>query len=70
MGKILIAPNSQKLFRVKTDTSKWTLSGVLYQEKDGQWRLIAFHSRKLVTAELNYDTEDQELLAIIDSVKH
>jgi RNase H-like domain found in reverse transcriptase len=70
VGKILIAPDPQKLFRVETDASKWVLSGVLYQEKDGQWRPIAFHSQKLAVAELNYDAGDQELLAIIDSVKH
>jgi RNase H-like domain found in reverse transcriptase len=70
VGKILIAPDPKKPFRVETDVSKWALSGVLYQEKDGQWRPIAFHSRKLAAAELNYDAGDQELLAIIDSVKH
>jgi RNase H-like domain found in reverse transcriptase/Integrase zinc binding domain len=70
VGKILIALDPQKPFRVETDTSKWALLGVLYQEKDGQWRPIAFYSRKLVAVELNYDAGDQELLAIIDSVKH
>jgi RNase H-like domain found in reverse transcriptase/Reverse transcriptase (RNA-dependent DNA polymerase) len=44
VGKILIAPDPQKLFRVETDASKWALSGVLYQEKNRQWRPIAFHS--------------------------
>jgi RNase H-like domain found in reverse transcriptase len=34
VGKILIAPDPQKPFRVKTDASKWALSGVLYQERD------------------------------------
>ena len=30
---------------------------------------VAFHSRKLQPAEINYDTHDKELLAIVDSFK-
>lgn len=36
---------------------------------DGKPRPIAFHSRKLVEAELNYDIHDKELLAIVIAFK-
>ena len=36
---------------------------------DGKPWLIAFHSRKLVQAELNYDIHDKELLAIVIAFK-
>jgi hypothetical protein len=31
---------------------------------------VAFHSRKFSSAEINYDTHDKELLAIVDCFKH
>ena len=34
------------------------------------FRPVAFHSRKLSSAEKNYPTREQELLALVDSVKH
>jgi hypothetical protein len=36
---------------------------------DGRPRLIAFYSRKLIQAELNYDIHDKELLAIVVAFK-
>ncbi|GMF82078.1 unnamed protein product [Aspergillus oryzae] len=36
---------------------------------DGKLRPIAFESRKLVQAELNYDIHDKELLAIVSAFK-
>ncbi len=40
-------------------------------QSDDKRRLhfIAFHSRKLTDAELNYEIHDKKLLAIVDSFK-
>lgn len=57
--------------RVETDASKYALGGVLSQQSsDGLWRPVAYHSRKFSGAETRYSTSDQELLAIVDSLKH
>ena len=34
------------------------------------WYLVAFWSRKMIPAERNYETHDQELLAIVMCFKH
>ena len=54
---------------LETDVSDFALSGVLSQVfEDGQ-HPIGFISRELRAAELNYDTHDKELLAIIECLK-
>jgi hypothetical protein len=65
----------EKETRLEVDASGGAISGILSQnspESDGkaQWRPVDFFSRKLIQAEYNYDTHDQELLAIVSSVKH
>jgi hypothetical protein len=35
-----------------------------------QWRFVAFFSRKMIFAEMNYKTHDQELLIIVECFKH
>ena len=60
-----------KLTRVETDASGFALAGVLtqQQEQEGLWHPVAFWSRKMHPAEMNYETHDQELLAIIEVFK-
>jgi transposase InsO family protein len=56
---------------VETDASKYALGAVLSQPgKDGKLRPVAFHARKFIDAETRYPTGDQELLAIVDALKH
>ena len=40
------------------------------QDTNKQWHPVAFHSRKMIDAERNYETHDQELLAIVTMFKH
>jgi len=61
--------------KVEVDASGGAISGILSQlvpdgPKLAQWRPIDFYSRKLIAAEYNYDTHDQELLAIVKSLEH
>ena len=61
---------SQKL-RLETDASNFGIGAVLSQpDQDGHWRPVAFWSRKMIPAEQNYETHDQELLAIVAAMKH
>ena len=67
---ILAMFDPQKKVVVETDASDLAIGAVLSQPDD-RTRLhpIAFHSRKMTGAELNYDVHDKELLAIVESFK-
>ena len=54
---------------VETDASDFALGGILSQKYEGRLYPIAFHSRNFTQAEINYDTADKELLAIVDCFK-
>ena len=67
---VLAIADPIKGFSLHTDASNFAIAGVLSQEQpDGQFRLIAYQSRKLVPAEINYPTHDKEMLAIVYSLK-
>ncbi|KAJ1584992.1 hypothetical protein NDA15_001756 [Ustilago hordei] len=50
--------------RLETDASDFAIAGVLKQEHEGQWHPVAFYSRKMSSAEKNYEIHDKELLAV------
>ena len=58
---------------METGASDYTLGGVPLQVHrhctSERLHPIAFHSRKFTPAEINYDTSDNELLAIVDCFK-
>ena len=55
---------------VETDASGFAIGGVLLQiDRHGDAHPIAFTSRKLQSAERNYPTHEQELLAIIHALR-
>ena len=62
----------QLSIRIEIDASEYALAGILtqLQEDNKQWHPVAFHSRKMILAERNYKTHDQELLAIVTVFKH
>ena len=53
---------------VETDASDFALGAILSQKHDNL-HPVAFHSRKVTAAEINYGTADKELLAIVDCFK-
>ena len=56
--------------RVETDASNFAIAGILSQQfEDGHWRPIAYWFKKMTPAEQNYETHDQELLAIVAAFK-
>ncbi|MBW0583536.1 hypothetical protein O181_123251 [Austropuccinia psidii MF-1] len=54
---------------VETDASDYALGAVLSQVNDSGKHPIAFDSRKLLPAELNYEIHDKELLGIVWALK-
>ncbi|MBW0584089.1 hypothetical protein O181_123804, partial [Austropuccinia psidii MF-1] len=54
---------------VETDASDYSLVAVLSQVNDSGKHPIAFYSRKLLPAQLNYEIHDKELLGIVWALK-
>jgi hypothetical protein len=63
---ILVQSDPEKEKTLETDALDYAIGMRLTQPgDDGKPRLIAFYSRKLIQAELNYDIHNKELLAIV-----
>lgn len=67
---VLICPDPSKPYTLHTDASDTTYGAVLSQEVSGELKPIAFMSRKMKDAELNYSTHEKELLAIVSAFKY
>jgi hypothetical protein len=63
---VIAQPLPTGTFRIEVDASGFALGGVLSQHHpDGKWHPVAFISRVMSPAELNYDIYDKELLVIM-----
>ncbi|KAF8749894.1 Encoded by [Rhizoctonia solani] len=68
---VLAHPDESKPYTLETDASGAAMGAVLSQRKeDGCLHPVAFMSASFSPAELNYDTHDKELLAIICAFEH
>jgi len=67
---VLIMFESEKLITLKINASDKAIEACISQSDDKKClHLIAFHSRKLTDAELNYEIHDKKLLAIVNFFK-
>ena len=66
---VLCTPNWSKQFVIEMDASGYALGVVIAQEFEDGVHPIAFHSRSLLPAEMNYDAHDKELAAVIFGFK-
>ena len=61
--------DTEKSVRLKIDASDLVIEACINQKHDDKWHSIAYLSRKLSSAEQNYDIHDKELLAIVISLE-
>ena len=77
MTPVLQHFDPEKPIHIKTDASGFAVAAILSQpgtpmvgrRSDAHWHPVAFWSCTMTPAERNYDTHDQELLAIVKSFK-
>ena len=63
---VLVLPNPDTCFQLKTDASSYTTGAILSQLCDDEkWHPVSFMSKSLSPAECNYAIYDKELLSVI-----
>ncbi len=67
---LLAFPNFESTFILTTDASKIGIGAILSQKENEVERPIEYFSRKHNSAQRNYCTTDQELLAVVEALKH
>ncbi|CEL52857.1 Retrotransposable element Tf2 155 kDa protein type 1 OS=Schizosaccharomyces pombe (strain 972 / ATCC 24843) GN=Tf2-1 PE=4 SV=1 [Rhizoctonia solani AG-1 IB] len=68
---VFVHPDESQPYTLETDASGTAMGAVLLQRKDdGCLHPVAFMCASFSPAELNYDTHDKELLAIIRTFEH
>jgi len=65
---VLALPRREGKFRIEVDVSGHAIRGVLSQEQEGKWKLVAFLSRTMSPTERNYEIYDKKLLAIVEAL--
>ena len=67
---ILVLPNMDEQFIVRTDASDYGVGGVLLQHRDGILKPCRYASRKLLPRESRYSAIERECLAIVFTLTH
>ena len=65
-----LQPKEKRNAVVITDASSTAVGGILQQEIEGEWKPMAYFSKKLQPAETHYSAFDRELLAIYLTIRH
>jgi len=56
---------------LKTNALDGAIASIFSQKQpDGEWHPIAYYSKTIIDAELNYHIYNKEMLAIISSFQH
>jgi len=67
---LLVHFNPQYESMVETNASDGVLGGVLLQlQPSGEWHPVAYYSKTMIPAEINYPIHDKEMLAIIRALE-
>jgi hypothetical protein len=56
---------------LETDALDKVIASVLFQKQlDKEWHLVAYYSKTMIEAELNYPVHNKEMLVIVSGFKH
>jgi hypothetical protein len=66
---LLHRPDASREYVLQTDASGLGVAAVLYQEEDGQRKIISYASARLNDAQRRYHINEQECLAVVFAVK-
>jgi hypothetical protein len=68
-SKVMHFADETKPFILETDCSDYAMGAVLSQYFTGNLHPVAYYSKMLIPAEINYPIHDKELLAIIRALR-
>jgi len=67
---VLLIPDPSLPYTLNCDACDYAIGGTLQQDHGHGLQPIAYRSRKLSDAEINYDTREKEFMALVDSCSH
>ena len=67
---VLLIADPTKPYTLNTDACDFAIGATLQQDHGNGLQPVAFMSRKLKDAEINYDTREKEALALVSACKH
>ena len=63
---VLLIPDPSKPYTLNCDACNYAIGGTLQQDHGAGLQPVAYMSRKLKPAEINYDTREKEFMALVD----
>ena len=67
---ILIIPDPKLPYTLNCDACDYAIGGTLQQDHGRGLQPVAYRSRKLTPAEMNYDVREKEFMALVDACSH
>ena len=61
---VLTAPTPDRLFQLKSDTSREGVGGTLLQKQGDEWVVIGYHSKRLLKSSKNFGVTELELTGL------
>ena len=65
---VLKAPTPDRLFRLKSDTSREGMGGTLLQKQGDEWLVIGYHSKRLPKSAKNFSITELELTGLLVNI--
>ena len=65
---VLKAPTPDSLFRLKGDTLREGVGGILLQKQGDEWVVIGYHSKRLLKSAKNFGVTKLELMGLLANI--
>ena len=66
--QVLKAPTPNRLFQLKSDTSRKGVGGTLLQKQGDEWVVIGYHSKRLPKLAKNFGLTELELTGLLVNI--